>query len=186
MSDEHLGGATPIDTNTYMEDVFGFLLVKYEIKSVIDIGCGYGQTLKWFSEHGLCNVMGVEGWEEAISKSVLPSSCLIKHDYTTGPLNHGCPYDLAWSAEFVEHVEEKFVPNFMQTFRLARYAVITHGEPGQHGHNHVNCQTTEYWVDKFSQFGFAHDESESQLLRRTDRWKASWGRRSLCFFKRIR
>jgi hypothetical protein len=182
----HLGGAAPLDTNTYMQDVFGYLLVKYEIRSVIDIGCGFGQTLKWFGEHGLCNVTGVEGWDEAIEKNVIPQDRLIKHDFTTGPLNHGIPYDLAWSAEFVEHVDEKFIPNFMPAFRLARYAVITHGEPGQHGYNHVNCQTSEYWIEKFAQHGFTHDAGETALLRRTDRWKAGWGRRSLLFFRRTR
>lgn len=186
MSNEHLGGAYPEgDSNTIMVDVWGYLLTKFEIKSVLDIGCGFGHCLKWFSENGLCSIKGIEGWDEAVNKSLVPGH-IIQHDFTTGPAPIAQPFDLAWSAEFLEHVEEKYIPNFMPAFRLARFAVITHAEPGQAGFNHVNCQTTDFWVERFAQYGFAHDAGETALLRRTDRWRAGWGRRTLCFFRRIR
>ena len=173
------------DSNTIMPDVWGYLLVKFNLKGVIDIGCGYGHTLKWFQEHGRCNIAGVDGDPDCKEQSVVDKGHIMLHDFTTGPLNYGVPFDLAWSAEFLEHVEEQFIPNFMPTFRLARYAVVTHAEPGQHGTHHVNCQTSEYWADKFAAYGFHHDPEETRLLRQTDRWNACWGRRTLMFFKRI-
>lgn len=49
----HLGGAFEQgDPLTNMLDVWGYLLVKFELKSVIDVGCGFGHTLKWFAENG--------------------------------------------------------------------------------------------------------------------------------------
>lgn len=183
MSEAHLGGAYPEgDANTIMHDVWGYLLVKYEIKSMLDIGCGYGHTMKWFSNF-LCNVHGVDGWDEAVKNSVVPGA-IEQWDFTKGPFPHGIPYDLIWAAEFLEHVEEKFIPHVMPSFRLGRYACVTHGEPGQHGHNHVNCQSSGYWIAKFNEYGFDHDATETALLRRTDRWRAMWGRRTLMFFIR--
>lgn len=185
MSDKpHLGGAYPDgDSNTFCPDVFGYLLVKHELKSVLDIGCGFGHTMKWFADHGLCQVKGIEGWDEAVQKNLMPKN-ILQHDYTTGPSNLGTPFDLAWSSEFLEHIEEKHLPNVMLDFRLARYVCITHGEPGQAGFNHVNCQPSSYWVKKFKEHGFEHDAEETELLRRTDRWRAGWGRRTLMHFTR--
>jgi len=186
MSADHLGGAIPEgDTNTIMPDVWGYLLVKYDPKVVLDLGCGYGHALKWFREHGLCNIVGVEGWTEAIEKSLVKGH-VIEHDFSKGPAPISGPFDLVWSAEFLEHVDEEFLPNVMTAMRLARHACVTHAEPGQHGHHHVNCQTTEYWIEKFSQYGFNYLSAETELLRRTDRWRATWGRRTLTMFQRVR
>jgi SAM-dependent methyltransferase len=186
MSDKtHLGGSYQEgDSNTIMVDVWGYLLVKYEIKSVIDIGCGFGHALQWFAQNGLCAIKGVEGWPEAVEKNLVKGS-IVQHDFREGPAPIAQAFDLAWSAEFLEHVEERFLPNVMPLFRMARYACVTHAEPGQGGFHHVNCQGDEYWVRKFAEYGFRHDESETALLRRTDRWRAGWGRRSLMFFTRI-
>ncbi len=131
MTAEYLGGAEPAgDPNTTMIDVWGYLLVKYEVKSVIDIGCGFGHCLKWFAENGLCRITGVEGWGEAVQNTVVPQF-VCQHDFCAGPPPIGEAFDLAWSSEFLEHVEEQYLPNVMHAFRLARYACITHGEPGQ-------------------------------------------------------
>ncbi len=187
MTAPHLGGAYEQgDANTTMPDVWGYLLVKYDLKQVLDIGCGFGHTMQWFSQNGLCKVVGIDGWDEAVKKCVVPGAAVL-HDFTKGPCpDVVSPFDLVWSAEFLEHVEEKYIPNFMAAFRLGRVACVTHAEPGQHGHHHVNCQTTEYWVRVFAEYGFEHVEEETRMFRQTDRWRAPWGRRTLTMFKRVR
>lgn len=180
---EHLGGAFEEgDPKTTMIDVWGYLLVKYGLKSVIDVGCGFGHTLKWFAEYK-CGILGIDGWHEAVERSQVPGK-VIEHDFTKGvaPVNHS--FDLAWSAEFLEHVEEQYLPNVMPVFRLAKYSCITHGEPCQPGYHHVNLKPSSYWVDKFAEHGMIWDERETALLRRTDRWQAMYGRRTLMFFVR--
>lgn len=181
-ADSGIGGAIPQgDGNTMMPDVWGYLLVKYNPKMIIDVGCGFGHTLKWFADYGV-TVVGVDGWKEAIDKNVVGANAHL-HDFTSGPYIHGTAFDIAWSAEFLEHVEERYIPNFMPIFQSARVSVVTHGEPMQHGHHHVNCQTSSYWIAKFAEFGLVHDAAETDLLRRTDRWGAAWGRRTLMCFK---
>lgn len=178
----HLGGAYEQgDPLTHMPDVWGYLLVKYGLKSVIDIGCGFGHTLKWFAGYG-CQITGIEGWGEAVERSQVPGM-VIEHDFNNGVPSISHSVDLAWSAEFLEHVDEQYLPNVMPVFQKAKYSCVTHAEPGQPGYHHVNCQPDSYWVDKFAEYGMSLDEQETALLRRTDRG-ALYGRRTLMFFVR--
>lgn len=179
MTEPHLGGAyAQGDSSTIMIDCWGYLLVKHEIKSVLDVGCGYGHALQWFATNGLCQIKGVEGDPEAVEKSLVPGHVVL-HDFTKGPAPIAQPFDLCWCAEFVEHVEQKYIPNYMKAFQLCRHLVMTHGEPGQAGHHHVTLKTTNWWRLILKEYGFEFDEDETALLRRTDRWKAPWGRRTL-------
>jgi len=183
--DPHLGGSygdTKVgDANTWMPDVWERLIKDYNITSVVDVGCGYGYSTKWFRDHGL-HTTGIEGDPAAVKGTKCPGA-IIPHDYTLGPLPVD-PKDLAWCAEFVEHVEEQFMPNYMATFLCCKWVVITHGEPGQDGWHHVNCQTSAYWIDQFQKRGFHHHEDATEWMRATDRWKAGWGRRTLMMFHR--
>jgi len=177
---EHLGGAYEVgDANTFMPDVWQHLIDTFGIRSVVDIGCGYGHSTKWFRDHGL-HATGIEGDPAAVEGTKCPGA-IVKHDYTLGPLVID-PTDLAWSAEFVEHVQERFVRNFMATFNCCRHAVITHGEPGQIGHYHVNCQPSWYWIREFGRLGFDHNEQETRWMRSTDQGTGAWGRRTLMMF----
>jgi SAM-dependent methyltransferase len=135
-------------------------------KTVLDIGCGAGYSLKYFiKEKGLIGV-GVEGYEDAIKQSPV-SSNIIKHDYTTGLLKLDRDFDFAWCCEFVEHVEEQYVDNFMKNFQQCKYVGMTHGVPGQPGFHHVNCQPAQYWIDMFKQYDFEYLENDTMILRRT-------------------
>lgn len=186
----HLGGAIAEgDANTWMPDVWGYVVVKYSVRLVLDIGCGYGYALRWFARLGL-NVVGIDGDPEAIAKNVcqgpFPACCrLVRHDFARGPYVHGTPFDLALSSEFLEHLDEKYLVHVAPCFQAARYALITHGEPHQDGQHHVNCRPSSYWVNVFRSWGFQHREDETALLRRTDRFGSVWGRRSLMFFERL-
>lgn len=177
----HLGGAYVSDGNTFMPDVWGYLLVKYKIKRVLDVGCGYGQAVKWFSDLGV-EARGVEGYEDCIQKSPVAGR-IDKHDFTTGPYVNGSPFDMAWCSEVLEHIEEQYLDNLAPCFQCSRISVITHAEPMQAGTHHVNCQTDSYWINVFCGWGLQYDDDETQLLRLTDKWGAAWGRRSLMVFK---
>ncbi len=183
-ANEHLGGAfleVP-DPHTHVPDVWEHLIELYGIQSVLDIGAGAGWSTKWFVEKGIYT-LGIEGWKEALAKSRCRSN-VVEHDYTRGSFVPACRFDLAWCAEFVEHVEERFIPNYMASFQCCKYVCLTHAEPGQLGYHHVNCQTTDYWVKKMKQYGFELDPQETFYLRSTNTQKAPWGRRTLTFFVR--
>ena len=180
---DHLGGCYETgDSNTIVQEVWGWLMVQYNIQSMIDIGCGYGHAAEYFQKF-LIHCTGVEGYKPAIENKVC--SCpVVEHDYTLGELdlaNH-TRWNLGWCAEVVEHIEEKYLPNLLHTFKACDHVCITHAVPGQDGYHHVNCQTSEYWVDRFTEAGFIYDAENTALLRKTDRWKAHWGRPTLMLF----
>ena len=180
---EHLGGAYPQgDGNTTMPDVWGYLVVRYQVKSVLDIGCGFGHAMKWFGDF-LISTHGVEGWEEAFNGHLVPGHVTL-HDYTKGPAPLGDKsFDLCWCAEFVEHVDAKFISNYMADMKRCRVVCITHAEPFQNGHHHVTLKEDSWWESVFESHGFSHNRVESARLRATDRWSAGWGRRTLMVFE---
>ena len=158
----------------WMVDTFG-------IKNVIDVGCGFGFHSKYFKDDLGLEVLGVDGSEKIIDITIIPGNAHC-HDYSTGPYVPDKIYDLCWSVEFVEHVDAQYTQNFIETYKKARYLVMTHGTPGQGGHHHVNCQPAEYWIKLLGQNGFelqheltnkcramATEDAEDYLAWRGDR-----------------
>ena len=80
------------------------------------------------------------------------------HDFTLGEAKIDKTFDLIWCTEFLEHVEEKYVPNYMPLFELGKMAVVTAAPPGWPGHHHVNCREESYWVDVFKNYGLRFNE----------------------------
>lgn len=151
----HLGGYVPGgDPNTTAPDVWAMLIERQAVRSMIDVGCGDGATVRWFQDHGVAAV-GIDGLNDR------DDPFIVVHDYTEGPLpkdpRRPREFDLVWSAEFVEHVEERYVPNFLDTFRAGKLVVFTHAVPGQGGWHHVNCRTGDYWIGAMAAVGYAVD-----------------------------
>jgi hypothetical protein len=165
VTDGHLGGYLPGgDPDTYYPAMWDWLIDTWEVASVVDVGCGDGLgSLAHFANRlGWENVVGVEGMDTTESSM---TGLIYRHDYTTGPFDPRREFDLGWSAEFLEHVEESFVPNFMATFRCCRFVCVTHGEPGQPGHHHVNNQPGDYWKGAFAANGFEFDEGLTAMTK---------------------
>jgi len=178
---EHLGGYwRGGDPHSWCPDLWQGVVKEYGIKSVIDVGCGEGYSTRYFQEMGL-DVLGVEGGKEAIRNSAVPQ-LIAHHDYTKGPYIPSSRCDLIWCCEFVEHVEERFVENFLATFSAGTYCLMTHALPGQDGYHHVNCQPPEYWIGRMKTIGFEHDPAATKHLRGLT--EAKHVNRSLLFFKK--
>lgn len=179
----HLGGANLHgDRETWMPDIWGWMLLEYDIRSVIDIGCGYGHNAQWFRSMGL-QVLGVEGDPDAIAKNQLPRLLLLEHDYTTGPLRVG-RFDMALMTEFVEHVEARYEDNWLATLDTCTWVLMCHAVPGQPGYHHVNCQDSEYWIGRLEKQGFTWYAQTSYRFRDTaTRLPSSWGRPTLLLFR---
>ena len=177
----HLGGASleAPDPNTFLPEVWEYLIDKYQIASVLDVGAGAGWSTKWFAQRGIYT-LGVEGWREALEKSQCRSN-IVEHDYSSGPFIPSMLLDLAWCAGFVEQIEEDFIPNFMASFRSCQYVCLTHAEAG---HHHAIGRPADYWIQKMNEFGFDYDAAETACLRSADKHKSPHGRRTLSFFKR--
>lgn len=151
---QHLGGyGHGGDIHSWCPHLWTWAIEKFGIGSVLDIGCGEGHSTKFFKDKG-CEVLGAEGSPQAIRDSVVPGF-VKQHDFCDGPFRPGKTFDMVWSCEFVEHVEEKYVNNILEAFRSAgKVILLTHAVPGQSGHHHVNCQPNAYWIKHIENLGF--------------------------------
>jgi len=166
--EKHLGGYWNIrdlwgDPATWSPEILNKIIKDFNIKSIADIGCGLGFSTKYFAKKGLY-VVGVEGGTNAIHNSVYEGP-LIQNDYTKSSAFNNEEFDLIWCCEFVEHVEEQFMNNFLHDFKNGKYIAMTHAIPGQDGWYHVNCQYEKYWINHIEKIGFSYKEDYSKELR---------------------
>jgi len=158
LNKHHLGGHNNV-THTDVGS-FGYIKRTFNISSVLDIGCG-PMGMKPVADSFGIKYLGIDG-----DISIKKDKNFVLHDYSVGPYVPAEKCDLAWSVEFLEHVEEKYIPNFMESFKRCRYACITHALPGKIGHHHVNCQPQEYWKNVFSEYGFEYSEFHTDQIRK--------------------
>lgn len=160
----HLGGYLKGgDPGSYYPEMWTWLVRKYNIASVIDVGCGEGHAMRFFEGLG-CDAIGIDGIPQGDPQ-------IIEHDYARGPwpakreTRMEGATDLVWCCEFVEHVEAEYEENFLATFECARMVAMTHGLPGQGGHHHVNCQPPEYWIARMAEHGFRLNRPATRRAR---------------------
>ena len=157
----HLGGH---ENETHLDEgVLDYMIKKFGVQSYLDIGCGPGGMVELAASKGL-RVMGIDG-DHTLVRTV-PEHFLL-HDYTTGPapVPDGI-WDMGWSCEFLEHVEERYMDNFMDTFKKCKRIVVTHAFPGQGGHHHVNEREPNYWFQEFGKRGFFLDMNSTDDIRK--------------------
>jgi SAM-dependent methyltransferase len=164
--DGHVGGyVAGGDPGTWCPRLWTFLVRSLGVRSVLDLGCGEGHSTRFFHELG-CAALGVDGCPQAVAAGVLPRA-VVCHDLCAGPFSAGDRFDLVWSCEFLEHVDEAYLPHVLATLATAeRYIAITHAFPGQRGHNHVNCRRSEYWIALVERLGFRCDLRLTRKARR--------------------
>lgn len=151
---EHLGGHCGVSHTD--EGTLDFLIEGLQIKSMIDIGQGPGGMVKLARSKGV-EANGIDG-DPTVEAD-------IHHDFSTGPYSLDSRVDLAWSVEFLEHVDEEYLPNFMETFCCADYIFCTAAKPGEPGHHHVNCRPAHYWIGKFAEYGYVFDMATTIHIR---------------------
>jgi SAM-dependent methyltransferase len=156
----HLGGnLDEIDPGCWSPMSWKYIIEKFNIKSVMDLGSGAGYAAKWFAEHGL-EVTAVEGLEENVKKSRYPA---MLHDLTSGSFFK--EVDLVNCIEVVEHIEEEFLDNLLTTLCQGNYIFMTHAVPGQAGWHHVNCRESNYWISHLEKRNFNLLDEDSKIVR---------------------
>ena len=159
MLENHLGGHM---NKTHLDKgALTWLADELKIKSFLDIGCGPGGMVE------LANKSGIQGYgvDGDYTLERYDSNKFLIHDFTKGPAPLTSKYDIAWSVEFVEHVYEEHIPNYMPAFQQCKYVVMTYAPPGWTGHHHVNLQEEDYWIAKFKEYGFYLDRLRTNELR---------------------
>jgi hypothetical protein len=173
---EHLGGH---ENKTLMDEAaLDYLVDHFGVGSMVDIGCGPGGMLFYAQSRGI-RAVGIDGDPDVARHS----RQIIEHDYATGPLSVG-EFDLGWAVEFVEHVDEEYVPNFMATLRGCKHVFMTAAVPGQPGHHHVNCRDGSYWIERFAAEGFRLDDDATRNVRERSRMASLFASQTGMVFSR--
>lgn len=142
------------DDNTFCPYLWRYLINRFAIKSVLDVGCGEGHAVNFFFKQGLM-AHGIDGLPINVKRAVVP---IALHDILTGP--YFMPVDLVWSCEVAEHIAPEKVDHYLDTLANGRIVAMTHAVPDQSGYHHVNCQPPEYWISAMQSRGYELGQSQ--------------------------
>lgn len=156
----HLGGnILEGDPFTYSPYVWDYLVDRFAVESVLDLGSGLGYSSKYFHKKD-CKVIAVDGMDSNVQNAVFPT---IKHDLTNGPVK--CKVDLVHCQEVAEHIDKEYVSNLMLSLACGKFVLFTHALPGQLGHHHVNLQPPEYWKSLFALYNMVEMPEDTKRVR---------------------
>ena len=168
----HLGGHMGV-THTDAGALRELMGISPTSRAFIDIGCGPGLQVRLASLAGL-HAYGIDG-DPALRDSdawvALPKSflCTDLTDPNIEVLSNFLPNTntaIGWSVEFLEHLEEQYLPNLVDVFCRCSIVAVTAAPPGHLGHHHVNLQSEDYWISTFDYlFGLTYDPALTQRVR---------------------
>lgn len=157
----HLGGNVRFgDPDTYCPTVWNYVIDRFGISSVMDLGSGVGNAAEYFFRKGL-RVIAVDGMAYNVKVAIYPT---VLHDLTQSAFN--TTVDLVHCQEVVEHIDEAYLDNLIASLMCGRYILMTHAVPGQGGHHHVNCQPAEYWIEQMERRGCQTLHADSARIKR--------------------
>ncbi len=136
------------------KEVIPFLLNHFNIKSVVDLGCGLGTWLSIFEQHGITDIAGYDGDYVPREYLQIPQEAFHPVDLST-EIEFGRRYDLSMSLEVAEHISPLKAREFVgKLTSLSDIVMFSSAFPYQGGTGHVNENYPEYWALIFKEFGY--------------------------------
>lgn len=169
----HLGGnmgGGDMGTD-YSKDLWPWLVERYKPSYLMDVGCAEGHALRFFQSKGV-KVIGLEGLKQNAAKCKVH---VVVHDLCEGPLLVP-DIDFIWCCDVVEHIEERYVQNILDTFKSAKIVALCHGTEGMahSGWHHVNNKSVGYWAEKMASAGFDLDTAGTAESHRITSGRSYW------------
>lgn len=155
-----LGGNIDVgDIWSFSPNCWNFVIDRFAINSVLDLGSGLGYSANYFHKKGL-KVVAADGLDKNIQQALYPT---VKVDLTKTDIT--CPVDLVHCQEVVEHIEEQYLDNLLRSLANGKFIMITHALPGQTGYHHVNEQSSEYWIHHMHRYNCHFLDVDTHLMR---------------------
>src|SRR6202022_1127194 len=130
--------------------VVPFLIDLLQPRSVVDVGCGTGEWLAIFRQHGVEDVLGIDGDWIPSDQLRIPASQFQRMDLRQG-IQTGRTFDLAVCVEVPEHLPDGAGDALIAGLtRLAPVTLFSAAIPQQGGTGHVNEQWPTYWLERFA------------------------------------
>ena len=155
------------DSQTWCANLWRYLIDRFAISSVLDVGCGEGHAARFFHKQGLY-AHGIDGLLANVERAVMP---IALHDLRAGP--YVMPVDMVWSCEVAEHIDLAYLSNYLDTLANGVIIAMTYALPGQAGYHHVNCQPSEYWIELIEQRGYRLSP-DNEMCRKIANTEPSW------------
>jgi 2-polyprenyl-3-methyl-5-hydroxy-6-metoxy-1,4-benzoquinol methylase len=160
-------------TRDYAIRNMDWYIKRYQPTSIIDYGCGVGAYLEAALLNNITKIKGFDIGGDYVKKytdnSVQP---YIEYLDCTLPLTTD-KYDCTISLETGEHIEtsasDQFVLNIVNSTNMIGTILFSAAQPGQGGSGHINCQTKEFWKDKFALHSFIYDKALTDAILKE--WK---------------
>ena len=147
--------STRVDARAIVPEVLRLV----QPRSVIDLGCGIGTWLSVFREHGVDDVVGVDGHWVDRARLAIPEQDFVVADLAR-PFALERTFDLAVSTETAEHLPPESAGGLVDALtRLAPVVLFCAAAPFVPGNLHVNCQWPSYWVALFRERGFVASDA---------------------------
>lgn len=156
----HLGGnVREGDPYTFCPRVWSYVIERFAISSVLDLGSGVGYAADFFYRKGL-RTIAADGLSDNVKKALYPTVC---HDLTKSALVTSV--DLVHCQEVVEHIDKRYLENVLLTLCCGRIILMTHALPRQGGHHHVNERSDQYWIKHLSRRGYNFLREDTKRIR---------------------
>ncbi|MFN2098876.1 methyltransferase domain-containing protein [Altererythrobacter sp. MF3-039] len=130
------------------------LLERFDVSSMVEVGCGHGHWSRVALEHGIDEILAIDGpWNEQ-SKLLIDAGNYREADLGQ-PLDLGRRFDLAVCLEVAEHVAAEGAGNLVASLVKAADVILFGAAiPMQGGHGHINEQWPSYWRALFEPHGY--------------------------------
>jgi SAM-dependent methyltransferase len=149
------------DPMSFVPVIWRHLIRRFDVKSVLDVGCGLGYSTRWFAEQGLYTV-GFDGLPYNVEHAVYP---IYLHDIKNGAFVADRYFDMVWCCEVAEHIDNKYCESFLLSLCNGKLIAMTAAPPGQPGYHHVNLRPNEYWINHLIRYGYKFLEEETKICK---------------------
>lgn len=157
------------DPMSFSPTIIDYMIKRFCVKSVIDVGSGRGHLPWYLTQNYDVSVIGMDGLMSNIKDSLYP---LVHCDLTKGSFQ-ASEVDLVTCIEVVEHIDEKYMDNLLDTLALGKVILMTHAFPGNSSSEyHVNEQSDQYWVEKLASRNYAVMMKDTIIVRSLERREA--------------
>jgi SAM-dependent methyltransferase len=154
-------------------------------RGVVDVGCGLGTWQRAFQEHGIQQILGIDGEYLSPDLMLIAQESFFAHDLREPlelPASVPGRFDLAVCLEVAQHLPAAVAPRFVADLtRLAPAVLFSSAVPYQGGFRHVNEQWPDYWAQLFAQHDYATVDALRPLIWDDDRVAYYYAQNALLF-----